>query len=1089
MHVVIPVWLAQVDDSVLRRWYDEPTWRRGREYAMRGHVLDVDVIGSTRITATVLGSGRSYRVTIAVLPVPPSDPGLEHTQITSRMLHLSCTCPVGWECKHAVATIIHLRSQVLRGTAERERSSWRSRLQELAGAVDEPSGAAGRQPMAIEYRRVGDDVELKAMKPGQRGRWVKGDLSWDRIAYLREGFLRSHLGVMRAIAECADRARRSESYGYYGYGSRRTAIELSMLGHEIWTLLDQAQDVGIELVPADASRPVLFGGPMLDLVAHVGHADDVDDVVRVGALVLNGEAPVQARTYLGSPAHGVMLDGPDGAAIAVGFRYPLTTQQHAILTSRPVDVPETDLAEFAFGYLPSLARRIPVTVAPDVELPQPEAPRLLVEVTGRAGDSGMPVTTRVAIGYRYGRTEQGPDVTVRGGTTLAIRDREAEQELWPLVEEVLLATDAQASTPPMELTFTGTPALRMLAHLETLRGRDDIVIVHRGDLVTAREVTGAQLGLEVGEVEGRDWFDLAIDMTVDGAPVPLVDLIRALAAGLDHLLLDTGAWISLEGPEMQRLKELLDEAELVVDPTDPSLMRARIRREQVGFYDELAALGVIRREAEAWKESARRLRAGRADEPTDAPAHLQAVLRPYQLDGLHWLDFLQSMGMGGILADDMGLGKTVQTLAMVQLLAERGQMEGPVLVVAPSSVVGGWAEQAARFVPTLPTVAITQTGRKRGNSLLEAIGGASIVVTSYAVARLDVEEFATVGWRLVFLDEAQFVKNSKGQTYKAIRRIGCGSRFALSGTPLENNLMDLWSLLSLTAPGLFPDEPAFRADYAKVIEAGGDDAAEVLGRLLRRIRPVMLRRTKELVAPELPPKQEQVVEVELHPGHRRIYDRRLALERKKVLHLLGDVDRHRVEILASLLRLRQLSLAAVLVDEADVAVPSAKIDVLVEMMADVVAGGHRALVFSSFPSFLRLVEKRFKQEGIASVYLDGRTRKRQERVDEFRAGRADAFLISLKAGGFGLNLTEADYVFVTDPWWNPAAEAQAVDRAHRIGQDKTVMVYRMASKDTIEAKVMALQEHKRELFSQVVDGGDAAIAGALRAEDFRALLE
>jgi SNF2 family DNA or RNA helicase len=299
--------------------------------------------------------------------------------------------------------------------------------------------------------------------------------------------------------------------------------------------------------------------------------------------------------------------------------------------------------------------------------------------------------------------------------------------------------------------------------------------------------------------------------------------------------------------------------------------------------------------------------------------------------------------------------------------------------------------------------------------------------------------------------------------------------------------MDLWSLLSITAPGLFPNPQRFATYYRRPIEGGS--APERLDSLRRRVRPLMLRRTKEQVASELPPKTEQILDVTLNPRHRRIYDTHLNRERQRVLRLVDDLDRNRFAILKSLTLLRQLSLDASLVDDRHAGrVHSSKIDVLVEQLSEVAAEGHRALVFSQFTRFLSLVRARLEEEGITCCYLDGRTRDRARRIAEFTDGDAPAFLISLKAGGFGLNLTAADYVFVMDPWWNPATEEQAIDRAHRIGQDKPVMVYRLVATDTIEEKVVALQQRKRDLFARVIDGG-AAAGSLLTAEDIRELLE
>ncbi|MCA0438823.1 MAG: DEAD/DEAH box helicase, partial [Actinobacteria bacterium] len=354
--------------------------------------------------------------------------------------------------------------------------------------------------------------------------------------------------------------------------------------------------------------------------------------------------------------------------------------------------------------------------------------------------------------------------------------------------------------------------------------------------------------------------------------------------------------------------------------------------------------------------------------------------------------------------------------------------------------------------------------------------------------RIEADDYQAQPWAAVLLDEAQFVKNPRGRTHQVIRTLPAPVKIAMTGTPLENSLMDLWALLAITAPGLFPRAEVFAELYRRPIESGSDPAA--LQRLHRRLRPLMLRRTKELVAPELPPKQEQVVRVTLNHAHRAAYDRRLHRERQRVLGLLDDFEKNRIAIFSSLTVLRQLALSPALVDEegkAASAAPSAKIEAFAEQVAQVAAEGHRALVFSQFTGFLRLVRDRLDAEGIDYAYLDGRTRDRAARIAAWREGAAPVFLISLKAGGFGLTLTEADYVFVLDPWWNPAAESQAVDRTHRIGQDKTVLVYRLIAADTIEEKVLALQERKRELFTRVIDEG-GAIDGMLTAEDIRGLL-
>jgi SNF2 family DNA or RNA helicase len=381
---------------------------------------------------------------------------------------------------------------------------------------------------------------------------------------------------------------------------------------------------------------------------------------------------------------------------------------------------------------------------------------------------------------------------------------------------------------------------------------------------------------------------------------------------------------------------------------------------------------------------------------------------------------------------------------------------------------------------------VAETSARRGTSLAEHIAGADVVVTSYALLRIDFDRYAELGWSGLILDEAQFAKNHQSKIYQCARRLTAPFKLAITGTPMENNLMELWALLSIAAPGLFPRPERFRDYYARPIERDGQ--ADLLGQLRRRIKPLVMRRTKELVAADLPPKQEQVLEVDLHPRHRRVYQTHLQRERQKILGLIHDMNANRFTILRSLTLLRQLSLHAGLVDEAHYDVPCAKIEVLLEHLRDVAGGGHRALVFSQFTGFLRIVAERLDAEGIAYCYLDGKTRDRAAVIEDFREGTAPVFLISLKAGGFGLNLTEADYCFLLDPWWNPATETQAIDRTHRIGQTRNVMVYRLIAAGTIEEKVMALKERKAELFSSVIDSGNA-FGSALSADDIRGLFD
>ncbi len=402
-------------------------------------------------------------------------------------------------------------------------------------------------------------------------------------------------------------------------------------------------------------------------------------------------------------------------------------------------------------------------------------------------------------------------------------------------------------------------------------------------------------------------------------------------------------------------------------------------------------------------------------------------------------------------------------------------------------MVSTWQSEAARFTPGLRVAAVTGTARTRGGTTIAALArNADVVVTSYTLFRLEHRRYREVAWAGLVLDEAQNVKNHASAAYRCARDLGAPWTLAVTGTPLENSLLELWALVSLVAPGLLPTSPEIFNDvYRFPIERARDGVR--LAALRRRIAPLVLRRTKEQVAPDLPAKTEQVLEVDLAPAHRRAYDALLARERSKVLALVDDMPRNTFKIFRSLTLLRQAALDIALVDPDRAPVPATKLDLLLDLVRDVAAEGHRVLVFSQFTRFLRAARERITAAGLEVCYLDGGTRRRPEVIEEFRSGTAPVFLISLKAGGTGLTLTEADYCIVLDPWWNPATESQAVDRTHRIGQTRPVVVYRLVARHTIEEKVMELKAAKAGLFASTFDGPDLASA-RLTATDVRRLV-
>lgn len=450
------------------------------------------------------------------------------------------------------------------------------------------------------------------------------------------------------------------------------------------------------------------------------------------------------------------------------------------------------------------------------------------------------------------------------------------------------------------------------------------------------------------------------------------------------------------------------------------------------------------------------------------PPALTAELRPYQKRGADWLTFLGKSGMGGVLADDMGLGKTVQMLASIRT---------PALVVCPRSVVHNWASEARKFRPDLSV----RVYEGQGRSLTEL---ADVTLMTYAILRNDVEEVERVEFETAILDEAQAIKNPDSQSARAAFRIKSKSRFVMTGTPVENHLLDLWSLMRFSNPGLLGTRADFIDRFAEPVASG--TAPDAAARLRKRVKPFLLRRTKGEVLPDLPPRIDSVLYAELEPHERELYKAILAATRREIMERLGAGDSV-LAMLEALLRLRQASChLGLLPGRSDTR--SAKLDRLMDAINELAGEGHKALVFSQWTSLLDKIEPYLDEAKLGFVRLDGSTRDRESVVNKFQdPGGPPVMLLSLKAGGVGLNLTAADHVFLCDPWWNPAVEEQAADRAHRIGQDKPVNVYRMVAKDTVEERILALQEKKRAIAATVTNGGGSA--GGITREELLSLLE
>jgi superfamily II DNA or RNA helicase len=579
---------------------------------------------------------------------------------------------------------------------------------------------------------------------------------------------------------------------------------------------------------------------------------------------------------------------------------------------------------------------------------------------------------------------------------------------------------------------------------------------------------------------GVDWFELHAAADFNGQSIGLPELLRALKRGDRTIQLDDGTIGILPEQWLQQYSMLAGLAQ--VDEG-----HLRFSRGQAGLLDALLSTIPEASFDEVFARVQKELHSFEGVKPLDPPAGFVGELRPYQRDGLGWLFFLQRFGFGGCLADDMGLGKTVQVLALLETRREkRGQeksgVDAPSLVVVPRSLIFNWKAEAARFSPKLRVLDHTGAGRTEGSDHFEDF---DLVLTTYGTLRRDAQHFKDTKFDYVILDEAQAVKNIRTESAKAVRLLRGNHRLALSGTPVENHLGELWSLMDFLNPGILGAASAFN------VVSGNGPLDEPTRRLLARgLRPFILRRTKEQVAADLPQKLEQTVYCEMPAEQRKLYDE---LRNHYRTALLGRIDKvglgkSKMHVLEALLRLRQAACHPGLIDPAKIPDRSAKLDVLLSRLDEVADEGHKALVFSQFTSLLAIVRDRLDKSGRVYEYLDGKTVDREARVERFQTDPdCKLFLISLKAGGLGLNLTAADYVFLLDPWWNPAVEAQAIDRAHRIGQTRQVFACRLIAKGTVEEKVLELQQSKRNLADAIINA-DNSLIRTLGREDLELLL-
>ncbi|TCO81716.1 helicase-like protein [Plasticicumulans lactativorans] len=1085
----------RMDD--LRAWFDPFTLERGRALQRTHGVLDFS-LGSDGQTA--IGEVRGqveerYRAFARI----------ERDHDGQATLHDGCSCYLGGRCKHVVALLLQL----------------------LASGTDSRAPAAGGAPSrsaAVEgwLRKLGV-ATLPVLGVDTEAGFA------EHVLYLLD-----HDEQAVTVRSVVARRLKKGGYGRPRAYDPRTVLQYgqaAFLAAQDRVLLRELALAGdVDAEPASGPVRVLAGesgSALLERLLATGRCHWRNEA---GAALALGEVrPAEPRWSVDD--HGqsrlVLVATPPAAAVlalappwyvdaaACG---PLDTglepRLAEALAASPLLAPEElgPVWDWLARHLPG--QRLPSPPALDVERvddyrPQPRLTLYTCEVAAAPAAVGRGLRAPLQVDGLRLEFVYGDNVLGRDDPATVISQREAGK-VRRLVragafEHDCLARLERADFVPVR-DLPGGERLPRECRRDFGQRQSDAWVDFVMDEVPQLRAEGWDVRIEPGfrfhlveagewyaelDEGGQDWFGLALGVEVDGQPVNLlpclVELIAALPGGsargwLEGLGATRKVMVPLPGGRLlpvpaERIRGVLA---VLIELYDSEGLNLRgefvLPRSQVSRLDELeAALGgprrLVWRGGERLRALAARLRSG--PQPVALPEGFHAQLRPYQQEGLAWLQFLREAGVGGVLADDMGLGKTVQALAHLQAEKRAGRLDLPCLIVSPTSLLANWRDEAARFAPELRVLGLR--GPERAADFAR-IGAHDLVLTTYALLPRDREVLAAQRWHLLILDEAQAIKNPLAQAGIVVRGLDARHRLCLTGTPMENHLGELWSLFDFLMPGFLGDARQFQRLFRKPIENHGD--AERCERLRRRVAPFMLRRTKDQVALDLPPKTEVDLAVELAGPQRDLYESiRLALQARVRAEIAAKgLARSHIVILDALLKLRQVCCDPRLVklETARQAKVSAKLDMLMEMLPELVEEGRRILVFSQFTTMLGLIEKALDKVPLRYVKLTGSTEDREAPVRSFQAGEAPIFLISLKAGGTGLNLTAADTVIHYDPWWNPAVEDQATDRAHRIGQDKPVFVYRLFTEGTVEEKIRALQARKRLLVDGVLREGHGA---------------
>ncbi len=1017
-----------------------------------------------------------------------------------------CSCPYaanGWFCKHMVAAGLAVSDYISFYGEE----LWRPRLDVLMeGLLNKPNKRLNSYWLFISLQRQTTGWKLqpyhlridqipKGVLPENTSdlvvqlpdlvkynQWILEKIKSNSSGYRREGCINGgNDGVLSANLLIQHNKHNENGYNYY-YRSDPYDLEL---------LLPVLARSNLPLYLGDYRNPIRTHLHVIEKNVKLNlEMERTETGLQLRASFRNGTQALDLSTsrpevITTDTAPWVMSDDQVFQLQSdVAIEYISPWLQNPIL-----DIPVDQEDQFLEDYFPTLAEQIPIE-GPDIsweDVRGEPVKRLyltdeLSTVTEhRSGE--MQAELRFGYGdYELKYEKNCPDVSVRrkpeSWTLLKIyRSPVVEEQVWGEVSSANhgLKRSGRGYEDCVFLLRSRVHPIDFLMRYVPRLTEDGFEIYGEEKLKSAR-VNRNKPTLSINVSSGIDWFDLHAEIKFGDVEASLSEVRRALKRKERYIKLTDGTIGEISDEWLQRYRHLFGLGEQMEDGV-------RMENHHLAVIDQLLADADRVEYDPEFQRRKKRLLDFEGITTKKLPVSFEGNLRPYQKAGFDWLHFLHDYEFGGCLADDMGLGKTVETLVFLQSIKEIGHDGKPALLVLPRSLLVNWQREAERFTPDL--VFYEYFGNQRTKEL-NIFDEYDLILTTYGVLLRDIEKLREYSFHYVILDELQFIKNPLAKTSKAARLLKSDHRLVLTGTPVENSTFELWSQFAFLNPGLLGNLEYFKSEFGNPIERQGDENAS---RYLRKmVYPFILRRTKEQVAPELPPRTERIIYADMEPAQRNLYNKTRDFYKAMLLGVIEEkgINNSRMKVLEGLLRLRQISNHPRLVKD-DFRGTSAKFELLIDTLETIKSGGHKALIFSQFVQMLKIVRQELDHRKIPYEYLDGRTRKRQERVDTFQnKPEIPFFLISLKAGGVGLNLTAADYVIHVDPWWNPAVEMQATDRTHRIGQDKPVFVYKLITRGSVEEKILQLQDKKKTLVEQLITTENSFFK-SLTAEDVAVL--